>query len=482
MKIRKDLLLLVPLVILACVLRLKGITSTPTDWHAFRQADTASVTREYVKHGINILVPKYQDLSNIQSGFDNLDGYRMVEFPFINAGEAFVLRAVPSLDLVTFSRVVAAIFSLGTLVGIYLIGKAWSGRRVGFFSALAFAIIPYAVYYLRAILPESPFIFFIVWSILGFQYWIDKKSWKWFVISLVSFAAAMLLKPFILFLAPVYAVLSLKAFQLKIWKKWQLIIFVILGIIPFILWRKWILQYPSGIPVSDWLFNSDGIRFRPAWFRWLFFERLTKLILGWIAVPLFAAGVVIKSKNWVNYLAWGLGGFIYIATIATGNVRHDYYQVFLLPIICLLVGLGMSNLVNLKFIKLPHEVKMGVVIGILLAGAFTANILYVRAYYRTRPDWEEAGRAADKLLPKDAKVIAPAFGDTAFLFQTNRTGWPIGFSIDDKISKGAQYYDSTAYDDEARFLEMKYTTVAKTKEYLILDLQKPLPTTGNVKK
>jgi hypothetical protein len=40
----------------------------------------------------------------------------------------------------------------------------------------------------------------------------------------------------------------------------------------------------------------------------------------------------------------------------------------------------------------------------------------------------------------DAKVIAPYMGDTAFLFQTNRTGWPIGFEIDKKIAEGAQYY------------------------------------------
>ncbi len=467
----KELLLLIPLLLLAFVLRLKGISSTPTDWHAFRQADTASVTREYVKHGIDLLRPHYQDLSNIQSGLDNLDGYRMVEFPIVNAGIAAVLRTIPFLDLVVTSRLTSVLFSLGTLVGIYFIGKAWSNRRVGFFSALAFAVIPYSVYYSRAILPESPFIFAIVWSILGFQYWIDSKKWSWFLISVLCFILAMLMKPFILFLGPVYALLSWRAYQLNIWKKWQLVLFVVIGTIPFLLWRKWILQFPSGIPASDWLFNSDHIRFRPAWFRWLFFERLTKLILGWFAVPLFAFGVFHKSKNWLNYAAWGVGALIYLSVIATGNVRHDYYQVFLLPIICLLVGLGIDNFSKLKFIKLPHEIKLGIALALFFAGAFTANVLYIRGYYRTRPDWEVAGRAADKLLPSNAKVIAPAFGDTAFLFQTNRTGWPIGFDIDKKIANGAQYYVTTSYDDEAHQLEAQYQTVAKTNDYLILNLQ-----------
>lgn len=471
-----DAALLIFLVIVAAVFRLKGITSTPTDWHAFRQADTASVTREYVKHGIDILRPKYQDLSNIQSGLDNLDGYRMVEFPFVNALEAGIVRAFPQLDLVTVSRSISVPFSLGTLIGIFYLGKIWTSRETGFFSALAFAILPYSVYYSRAILPESPFIFFIVSSILFFQLWASSNKLHLLLISAVSFSLAMLLKPFILFLAPVYLVIVLQAFKTKVWQKWQLILFAIIALVPFYFWRMWILQFPSGIPASSWLFNSDGIRFRPAWFRWLFLERLTKLILGWVGIPLFVVGILSRLKGWITYLAWGVGGLAYLSIIATGNVRHDYYQVFLTPIICFFVGLGMDTLSRHLKTKAGHTFAVLSTISLLFAAAYTANVLYIRGYYRTRPDWEEAGRATDQRVPSDAKVIAPAFGDTAFLFQTNRTGWPIGFNIDDKIAKGAQYYVSTAYDDEARELEKKYLTVSKTPNYVLLNLKVKNPT------
>ncbi|MEK7064010.1 MAG: hypothetical protein AAB973_00170, partial [Patescibacteria group bacterium] len=67
-------------------------------------------------------------------------------------------------------------------------------------------------------------------------------------------------------------------------------------------------------------------------------------------------------------------------------------------------------------------------------------------------------------------VIAPYNGDTAFLFQTNRTGWPIGFYIDEKIKAGATAYVSVVYDDEARNLEKQYSTLAKTDRYIIIDL------------
>ena len=66
-------------------LRLYRLHYPLLDWHSWRQADTASVTREYVKaKRVDLLQPRYHDLSNIPSGRPNPEGYRMVEFPIIN--------------------------------------------------------------------------------------------------------------------------------------------------------------------------------------------------------------------------------------------------------------------------------------------------------------------------------------------------------------------------------------------------------------
>ncbi|NCN24229.1 MAG: hypothetical protein GW945_01950, partial [Candidatus Pacebacteria bacterium] len=99
----------------------------------------------------------------------------------------------------------------------------------------------------------------------------------------------------------------------------------------------------------------------------------------------------------------------------------------------------------------------------------------VKGYYVIN-HWEyvEAGARVQALTNPEDLVIAPAFGDTMFLFQTRRRGWPIGFEIDKKIAAGAQYYITTSYDDEARELEKEYLTLEKTDKYLFLDLQKHL--------
>ena len=89
--------------------------------------------------------------------------------------------------------------------------------------------------------------------------------------------------------------------------------------------------------------------------------------------------------------------------------------------------------------------------------------------------WEyiHAGEAVDRLTPLDAKIIAPAFGDTQFLYQTNRIGWPIGMDIPDKINRGATFYVTTTLDDEAHELMAQYQILAQTPEYVIIDLRQP---------
>jgi hypothetical protein len=99
----------------------------------------------------------------------------------------------------------------------------------------------------------------------------------------------------------------------------------------------------------------------------------------------------------------------------------------------------------------------------------------VRGYFNINvPAIVVAGQEIDKITPADAKVIAPYQGDTAFLFQTNRTGWPIGGNIDNDIKEGATYYVTTTRDKEYEELKSKYTLVEETDQYSIIKLTKPV--------
>ena len=53
------------------------IDTPVADWFSWRQTDTAAVGRFYARDGINVMKPRFYDLSSIQSGIENPNGYRM---------------------------------------------------------------------------------------------------------------------------------------------------------------------------------------------------------------------------------------------------------------------------------------------------------------------------------------------------------------------------------------------------------------------
>lgn len=106
---------------------------------------------------------------------------------------------------------------------------------------------------------------------------------------------------------------------------------------------------------------------------------------------------------------------------------------------------------------------------------FLNGFYKVRDYYNVNR-WEiiEAGAEVDRITPKDALVIAPYNGDTAFLYQTKRWGWPyLDRSIEEEISKGADYFVSVDLSDKQTIdIENKYQTIEKNSRFVIIDLHK----------
>ncbi|PWU23943.1 hypothetical protein C5B42_01120 [Candidatus Cerribacteria bacterium 'Amazon FNV 2010 28 9'] len=476
--------ILIGLIALAFCARLYRVTNPIADWHEFRQADTASVTREYVKHGINLLVPKYQDLSNIQSGSehneqDNVNGYRMVEFPIMNAVIASVIRLQPEFDwqysLVFVSRMFSIVASLVALVFLLFLARDWYGDAAAIATGIFFGFTPYVVFYSRTVLPEPFLVMGIVLAMWGCWKYVQTRHWGYLALWIVAFAYALLMKPMAVFVLPVFAILILNRFGWKSLLHIELYIGGFLSIVPLLLWRWWIQRYSIGIPVSNWLYNGNGIRLRPAWFRWLFYERLTKLVFGFVGVVPFTVGffTAVKQKS-ARFALWIWGGSMlaYLVIFATGNVQHDYYQYIISPFFCLTAGVGLARLWQEAAKRRTELLRIGLVFGVVIM--FFLMWQQVKGYYNVN-NWDmvHAGEAADRVLPASAKVIAPYDGDTAFLFATNRIGWPIGFAIDQKIAEGAQYYVSLNYDDETNALMKKYTVIAQTKDWVIIDLTRP---------
>ena len=466
-------LILLAIVMIGIFLRSYKIHEALGDWHSWRQADTASVAREYVKAGkIDLLHPQFHDLSSIPSGLDNPDGWRMVEFPLRDGLHAFLATEFPSLGFLEVGRGLSILFSTLTIVIIYFIVLPLSGPVAALSSSLIYAILPYNIFYGRVILPEPMLVMFTMFTLLAYMRYIDTAKLRYWFTTLLSLTCALLLKPTaLIILLPMLGYFFASSNKnLKLF--FSSAVLPALAIIPYYFWRHHIAAYPAGIPASAWLFNSNGIRFKGAWFRWLFGERIAKLILGyWGLIPLGFGLIKLgqKKQETLVYSGLLLGSLAYLALIATGNVQHDYYQIQIMPTIAIIAGLGVSYLISFKHSwgKIYAVILISSVL--LLSSALSWYELKGYFWVNNRA-MVEAGQYIDLNTPKDSLIIAPYQGDTAFLYQTNRRGWPTGGEIEKKIQQGADYYVTTTRDQEFNELKSKYSVIIEDDRFAVIKL------------
>jgi len=499
---------LIVIVLIGFFLRLYKIQNPVADWHSWRQADTAAVTRNYEKFGINILYPKYDDYSDVSgNGLFNLNGYRFVEFPifnlvhfglykivppvltkFIVAG-SHVTESLPSLiklnreKLITlkndlfitsssvhtleiWGRLTSVIFACISMILIYFLTKRHSAQLAGVVAAFIYAVLPYNVYFTRVILPDPAMTTFFLATLNAYDKFNQVKNNKWLFITAALGACAVLIKPVAIFFLLPITLTQLRKHKSNLLRKKEFWLLHISFILPFLAWRTWSHRHPEGIPASTWLLNGNHIRFKPSFFNWIFGERVGGMILGkW---GLFPALVGIGSG--VEYLLYMIiGSLAYLCVVATGNVQHDYYQIAIVPCLAMAVGIGFNKLWNTKVQKV-----LAIICVVFMS---TLPWYSIRGLYQINNySIILAGQAVDKIVPKDATIIAPYQGDTAFLYQTNRPGFaylypPLKDMIDNYKTT---YYVSVNYDDDTNAIMKKYTIVEQKPEYVIVKLEEKL--------
>jgi len=445
----RDFILLTLILLVAFVVRLYKIDAPVADFHSWRQADTAAVGRNLERSGFNLMMPTYDDLSNLQSGTDNPEGLRFVEFPLYNAVFAGLHSLMPFFALETWARIVAVLFSLLCIASLYYIALMEAGRTAAIFSAITYSIMPFFVYFSRVILPETPAVALVVFALFLLHLYTTEKNKKigtiWFVFSLISFAASLLIKPTTIFYGLPLFMLFVRKYKYSIPKKLHVILYFVLAAVPLLMWRYYITKFPEGVPASNWLFTmvntSEGqkeIFMRPAFFRWMFFERLNNMILGGYLAGFFLLGILRKQKTYLP-LSIIAAGFIYIFVFQGGNVQHEYYQVIAFPAIALAVGLGVGLIIESTKTFL-HPVITTPIIILIFSASFLFSWYKVNGYYVIPQDLLLMAKIIQTFTKPTDKVVADRMGDTTLLYLSDRKGAPLLYREPMEMKKmGYQY-------------------------------------------
>ncbi len=456
--------------------RLYKIDNPVADWHSWRQADTAAVSRNFYQDGFTPLFPKYDDMSGVaENPIPNTERYRYVEFPIYNSLVYLAYLANGRVDE-KLARFVSIIFSLGSIVLVYLIGKRYFKEFTGLVAAFLFAFLPFNIFFSRVILPEPSLVFWSLGMFFFGDLWISSgRRSRYFFPAILFTALAFLTKPVAIFyfLPLIYLIYKKEGRFWPIHKEY--LYFLILGFVPILIWRVWMSNHPEGIPASNWLFNGNHIRFRPAFFKWIIGDRFGREILGVTGSFLFFLGGVIRPKlneSWLPHILL-FSSIAYLFVIATGNVQHDYYQSLIVPAIVIFTARGFTRLFEGDGIFLPRAITIPMAVLFLILTIYFGWNEVKGLYQINNGIIVVAGQAADRILPKNAIVLAPYNGDTSFLYQTNRPG--LAFSngkIEDMIAKfGLTSYVSVNNDDLTRELKKKYTVLEDTGKYVIIDLK-----------
>ena len=86
----------------------------------------------------------------------------------------------------------------------------------------------------------------------------------------------------------------------------------------------------------------------------------------------------------------------------------------------------------------------------------------------------EAGKFADRILPIDAIIVAPYNGDTAFLYQINRPGWPVvALPLPEMVGDyGVTNYVSVNRDNQTNWVLRHFKILEDNSKFIIADLTK----------
>lgn len=458
--------------------RLYKIDNPVADWHSWRQADTAAVARNFFKEGFNPFVPKYDDMSGVaEKPIPNPNRYRFVEFPIYGSLVYFSYLFNGGVDE-KLARAVSALMSLGSAVFLFLIVRRYWGKFSGLLSSAIFLFLPYNIYFSRVILPEPTFVFFCLGMFYSLDRWIFENKTTLYLSSVLFTAGAFLLKPMAIF----YLLPLLYSYRIKEGRWWPIpqryFLWLVPAFAPFAVWRVWIGRHPEGIPASNWLFNGNHIRFKPAFWRWIIGDRFGREILTVPGTVLFFLGLLkrVEGRGFVLHLL-ALSSLFYLIVFATGNVQHDYYQTMIVPALAIFLGRGFQLLIEgiPGFVPRFWTIPLAV---LFLSLTFYLGWGEVKGLYQVNNGViVEAGKEADKILPKNAVVVAPYQGDTAFLYQINRPGWPVvAFPIKDLIDMfGVHYYVSVNYDAKTNWVLRKYQAMEKNAKFVVVDLTKENP-------
>jgi len=454
------------IVLWSVLVHLPGLKSPLRDYHAYRQCQTASMARNYVRHGMHFFSPEIDtDGTPVRAG---------TEFPIYSYLLAILFKLFGLKEV--FGRLLSMIFAAWGAIFLYLFVRPRLGSWIALWSALVMCAIPIHIYFTRTVQPEP----MALWGYLGFLYFADlwmnrEKERAYWVSAVLLGALAPLLKlPFLYLVFPMWLYLGYenggtKKLMQKLWLAMMALILALVALwyhfaktasvvllplsvqehitnlLPALTWHLWVTQFVSHVP--ELVTTYAG------------------LLLGLLGLYYFR-----RAKALPLLLFWMLASVLYVPLLGEYGVIHRYTLLPLAPMAAVYIACGISALWEYAKARPSYRILAGVLV---LSIPLHAG-LRIRHWYHL--DYEYVLRAQKTLSAssKPSDLVLVASRETPeLLYYLDHYGYPLDPArkreglLQDISNKGGRYLLVPKEDNFKRLSEWK--TVLTRKARLLQD-------------
>jgi hypothetical protein len=367
-------------------LRLRNIDEPPIGYHSMKEVHYLSVAKGYLDFGdfANKRV-LYSGMSEGPGYIEGLPQFQFLPMIYYPLWKAFGVN-------LWMSRLVVILFSLGCILMLFLTARRMTERReIPLIAAFVMAVLPVSVFFGRNIQPDFAALFFgllAIWLFLGWNE--DARPRRLLLFALFAAVTVAIKGTFLVMFAPLLAVYPwrrLKDFEYRRRTLRQLL-FIVPGLLlaaAWVLFTKAVQTGESGFFPAGRLFLAEALTV--GYWRinlpmvWKYVgENFTYFIFFIFALGLMGCLLDLSSKLSKYVIGSFISAPFYFVFISDFAVRHSYYHIPFVPMICLGVASAVSDGMLIMKRKGGKWERLRFILPLLL-------ILAAYPFLKNRIDW-----------------------------------------------------------------------------------------------
>ena len=414
---------LIATIMLGLMARVLAFQSPLFDLHAWRQADTAAIARNFANERFNPLYPQVDHRGNRATGY-------------VETGlELYGFAVAAIARVVGFSTEIGRLLSASLFPFATLLLYRFIAERYGTVTALIGAAIyalglPLTMYIDRAFMNESLLALLSIAAVRSAQLYLRDKAWPPLLSLLLTTSLIAAIKPtYLIVWGPVAGLFAehygrRAALRAELW----VLVLVNLGVMAVWFHHAHSLFLMTGLTfgLTDKLFDVDLLLSHTYVAK--IATRMVRDVLSPVGAVFLIVGLwSMRRRRKLAEVAGVISFTAYLIVVTVGNFHHNYYQLPIVPVAAVLIAIGIADTVERFGARRglnPFRVSIAAV-AVVAAAAFSTFVRNVSFH-----NWYEIDSTVVYLcnevrprLGSSERVVIVGSKSPALLFCLDRKGW-----------------------------------------------------------